>query len=564
MPSCWWRLRRTDWVAKLWLPNLASGLDVLEKTQRWIGVITTKCDSSVYHKVRQLFYLKVWLAFYWGATVHCTRRWRAAVIFLTRLRWMARHYECRVFDVWMSCIWCMNVVYLMLTRPSLCRSCFRRCCVLLCCVLSCYVVLLGVFSLSPPSGSSSRLTRPSLCRSCFRRCCVLLCCVVLFCCVVFCRVVLCCWVCFHFPRRPAPPAGWLDPASVDRASAVVVFCCVVFCRVVLCCWVCFHFPRRPAPPAGWLDPASVDRASAVVVFCCVVFCRVVLCCWVCFHFPRRPAPPAGWLDPASVDRASAVVVFCCVVFCRVVLLGVFSLSPPSRLSSRPTRPSLCRSCFRRCFVVLCCCVMLLCCVVLCCWVYFHFPRRPDPASVNYASAVVVLCFVVLCCWVCCVALLGVLCCCVVLLCCVVGCVFTFPALPPVQPADPTQSLSIVLPPGAVKFEEAPAEPGPGVVAWTPPNMNWNPWTNQSTVIEGAEEYQQPLPTSDDFRRELQNKQQSDESYQALLGQRAELPVAQYRQAVVERIRDNRVVIIRGATGCGKTTQASDSTQIDSA
>lgn len=40
-----------------------------------------------------------------------------------------------------------------------------------------------------------------------------------------------------------------------------------------------------------------------------------------------------------------------------------------------------------------------------------------------------------------------------------------------------------------KFEEEHPEPGSGVVEWTPPNMNWNPWINQPMIIEGAEEYQ---------------------------------------------------------------------------
>jgi len=40
-----------------------------------------------------------------------------------------------------------------------------------------------------------------------------------------------------------------------------------------------------------------------------------------------------------------------------------------------------------------------------------------------------------------------------------------------------------------KFEEEHHEAGSGIVEWTPPNMNWNPWINQPMIIEGAEEYQ---------------------------------------------------------------------------
>ncbi len=28
-----------------------------------------------------------------------------------------------------------------------------------------------------------------------------------------------------------------------------------------------------------------------------------------------------------------------------------------------------------------------------------------------------------------------------------------------------------------------------IIQWTPPDINWNPWINQPTVFEGAEEYQ---------------------------------------------------------------------------
>ena len=41
----------------------------------------------------------------------------------------------------------------------------------------------------------------------------------------------------------------------------------------------------------------------------------------------------------------------------------------------------------------------------------------------------------------------------------------------------------------VKFQEAQHEAGSGIVEWTPPNVNWNPWINQPMIIEGAEEYQ---------------------------------------------------------------------------
>jgi len=51
----------------------------------------------------------------------------------------------------------------------------------------------------------------------------------------------------------------------------------------------------------------------------------------------------------------------------------------------------------------------------------------------------------------------------------------------------------VLPPGIVKFQDAEHEAGSGIVEWTAPDMNWNPWINQPMIIEGAEEYQVSVP-----------------------------------------------------------------------
>ncbi|XP_078384818.1 ATP-dependent RNA helicase A protein-like [Oculina patagonica] len=123
-----------------------------------------------------------------------------------------------------------------------------------------------------------------------------------------------------------------------------------------------------------------------------------------------------------------------------------------------------------------------------------------------------------------------------------------------QPQDPSQAVSIVLPPGMVKFQDAKHEAGSGIVEWTPPNMNWNPWINQPMIIEGAEEYQEPIPTSQDYLNEYREKHQNVDMYKRMLEQRSQLPVFQYKSALIEAIKKNRVVVVKGATGCGKTTQ----------
>jgi len=85
-------------------------------------------------------------------------------------------------------------------------------------------------------------------------------------------------------------------------------------------------------------------------------------------------------------------------------------------------------------------------------------------------------------------------------------------------------------------------------------MNWNPWINQPLIIEGAEEYQEPLLTSQDYLNEYRDKHQSNEAFQQMLQQRSQLPVFQYKSALIEAAKRNRVIVVKGATGCGKTTQ----------
>jgi len=95
--------------------------------------------------------------------------------------------------------------------------------------------------------------------------------------------------------------------------------------------------------------------------------------------------------------------------------------------------------------------------------------------------------------------------------------------------------------------------GAEILTWAPPDSNWNPWLNQPVIIEGAEEYQQPLPTSEDLKAEFNAKFQ-DASFNELLEQRKSLPVYSYKEAILDIIRAAQVVVIKGATGCGKTTQ----------
>ena len=65
--------------------------------------------------------------------------------------------------------------------------------------------------------------------------------------------------------------------------------------------------------------------------------------------------------------------------------------------------------------------------------------------------------------------------------------------------------------------------------------------------------QEPLLTSHDYLNEHREKHQND-AYKHMLEQRSQLPVFQYRSALIEAVKKNRVIVVKGATGCGKTTQ----------
>ncbi|CAF1504061.1 unnamed protein product, partial [Rotaria sordida] len=58
--------------------------------------------------------------------------------------------------------------------------------------------------------------------------------------------------------------------------------------------------------------------------------------------------------------------------------------------------------------------------------------------------------------------------------------------------------------------------------------------------------------SEDLRHAEQCKMENE--LKCRLQERENLPVFTYRQQTLEHIKKNNVILIRGATGCGKTTQ----------
>lgn len=103
------------------------------------------------------------------------------------------------------------------------------------------------------------------------------------------------------------------------------------------------------------------------------------------------------------------------------------------------------------------------------------------------------------------------------------------------------------------FEPSQRQSVAGVVPWSPPQVNWNPWTS-SNIDEGPLAYCTPEQINSDLHEELMYQLDHDDNLQKILLERDQLPVKQFEEEIMETIDKNTVVIIRGATGCGKTTQ----------
>lgn len=66
--------------------------------------------------------------------------------------------------------------------------------------------------------------------------------------------------------------------------------------------------------------------------------------------------------------------------------------------------------------------------------------------------------------------------------------------------------------------------------------------------------------SQTLQKAHQDRLQTDERLQHMINQRKELPVFNMRQEILAAVYDNPVTIIRGNTGCGKTTQVRNLTK----
>lgn len=98
------------------------------------------------------------------------------------------------------------------------------------------------------------------------------------------------------------------------------------------------------------------------------------------------------------------------------------------------------------------------------------------------------------------------------------------------------------------------EQAPGsVIPWSSPRPNWNPWT-ACNIDEGYLATATLETLSQELNADNRNKVQNDTAYSERIRFRESLPVSAMRCELMELINEHPVVIVRGNTGCGKTTQ----------
>ncbi|CAL2032817.1 unnamed protein product [Caenorhabditis brenneri] len=89
------------------------------------------------------------------------------------------------------------------------------------------------------------------------------------------------------------------------------------------------------------------------------------------------------------------------------------------------------------------------------------------------------------------------------------------------------------------------------ISWAPPLQNWNPWR-----ASNIDEPPLAFMSMDEISHRIIEKEEAKQGPQMekSKAQRNELPVSQYREQIVQTVANNRVTLIKGETGCGKSTQ----------
>ncbi|CAG0914235.1 unnamed protein product [Notodromas monacha] len=120
--------------------------------------------------------------------------------------------------------------------------------------------------------------------------------------------------------------------------------------------------------------------------------------------------------------------------------------------------------------------------------------------------------------------------------------------------DPALKLTSLLPSRTVVDTKPTCESTDMTsIMWAPPIRNWDPW-RACNIDEGYFASASLETLSQDFEKSFQEMQKTDQHYQRMRHSREALPVFAARVEILDTIKENRIVIIKGSTGCGKTTQ----------
>ncbi|XP_036319042.1 dosage compensation regulator isoform X2 [Rhagoletis pomonella] len=92
-----------------------------------------------------------------------------------------------------------------------------------------------------------------------------------------------------------------------------------------------------------------------------------------------------------------------------------------------------------------------------------------------------------------------------------------------------------------------------VIPWAPPQPNWNAW-NACNIDEGYLATASLEDLCNDLEVTSKDKKMNNTELQKFIDFRERLPIAAMRNEIMSHIHEHPVVIIRGNTGCGKTTQ----------
>jgi ATP-dependent RNA helicase A len=115
------------------------------------------------------------------------------------------------------------------------------------------------------------------------------------------------------------------------------------------------------------------------------------------------------------------------------------------------------------------------------------------------------------------------------------------------------AISLLVPKHEPERKPRPFQASGSVIPWSPPAGNWNAWV-ASNIDEGYLATATLEQLSEDLLQNARDKKINDRDLEQRNKARETLPIHAMRRQIMEAVNDNSVVLIRGNTGCGKTTQ----------